>query len=194
MKDLFLFITVYIILLLAVFSVLFVSGCQENNITDPIYTESPETQTYTNIKADKNIQLDTRDYPKVIKLQQVLNLHFVPNTYFVVRGTIEVNHQVLKPVFNQAIEKYIVNVGLSVNAELNEMENDRNRWFIKEKTQETFHLIKGESTSFTQYYKVKGRNDGMQLAFKFEVDLDGVTLQSIWINIPRQHSANIVAQ
>ena len=194
MKNLFLFITVYLILLLAVFSVLFVTGCQENTITDPLSTEFPEMQGITNVTADKNIHQDYKDYPDVIKFQRVVNLPLSPNTYFVVEGKIEINHQIQNPVVGPVNEAYRVTVDLSIDAEMKEMEYGRNRWFIKENTTNTVYLAKGDRTSLVKYYKIKGRSDGMLLACNFEVTLDGVDLQEMWITFPREHSANNVAQ
>ena len=194
MKDLFLFITVYLILLLAVFSVLFVTGCQENTITDPLSTEFSEMQGITNVTADKNIPRDYKDYPDVIKFRRVVNLPLSPNTYFVVEGKIEVNHQILNPVVGPVNEAYRVTVGLSIDAEMKELECGRNCGFIKENTTNTVYLARSEATTLVKYYKVKGRNDEMLLACNFEVTLDGVALQGLWITFPKVHSANNVAQ
>ena len=86
MKNLFLFIVAI--------SILFVMGCQENAITDPLFTDSPGVQAVTSVTAEKNLPQDYKDYPDVIKFQRVVNLPYSPNTYFVVAGTIGVNHNI----------------------------------------------------------------------------------------------------
>ena len=70
MKNLILLIAVYLVLFLTVFSVLFVLGCQENAITDPLYTESPGGQVVTNETADKDIPRDFTDHPKHYKISR----------------------------------------------------------------------------------------------------------------------------
>ena len=186
MKNLFLFVVAI--------SVLFVLGCQESTITDPLSTDSPGVQAVTNVTADKNLQQDYKDYPDVIKFQRVVNLPYSPNTYFVVGGTIGVNHNIQNPGADPLNGEYRVTVGLAIDAEMKGMEYGRDRWTIKGNSTNTVYLAQDETTSLVKYFNVKGRSDGMLLACKFEVARDGVALQGMWITFPRVHSANNVAQ
>ena len=186
MKNLFLFIVAI--------SILFVMGCQENAITDPLFTDSPGVQAVTSVTAEKNLPQDYKDYPDVIKFQRVVNLPLSPNTYFVVEGKIEVNHQIQNPVVGPVNGAYRVTVGLLIDAEMKELECGRNCGFIKENTTNTVYLARAETTTLVKYYKDKGRNDEMLLACEFEVTLDGVALQGMWITFPKVHSVNNIAQ
>ena len=186
MKNLFLFFVAI--------SVLFVIGCQDSTITDPLFTESDEVLAVTNVTADKNLPQDYKKYPNIIKFKRVLNLVHSSNTYFIVAGTIEVDLKIHNPDSNPPGEEYRVTVSLAIDAEMNEMEYGRTCWFIKESTKNTVDLAKGEEISLVNYYKVKGRSDGMLLACKFEFTLDGVALQGLWITFLRVHSADNVAQ
>jgi hypothetical protein len=186
MKNLFLFIVAI--------SILFVMGCQENAITDPLFTDSPEVQAVTNVTAEKNLPQDYKDYPDIIKFQRVVNLAHSPNTYFIVAGTIKVDHKILNPASNPVNGPYRVTVSLSIDAEMKDMEYGSDIWTIKENSTNTVYLTEGETTSLVKYFKVKGRSDGMLLACNFEVTLDRVALQGMWITFARVHSANNVAQ
>jgi len=186
MKNLFLFVVTI--------SVLFVMGCQESTITDPLSTDSPGVQGVTNVTADKNLPPDYKDYPDVIEFQRVVNLPFSPNTYLVVAGTIKVNHNIQNPVTDPLNDEHCVSVNLLIDALMKEMECGSNCGFIKENTNNTVYLTKDDRISLVKYYKIKGRNDGMLLACNFEVTLDGVDLQEMWITFPKEHSANNVTQ
>jgi len=183
-----------ILLTLVAISVLFVLGCQESTITDPLSTELPETQGVTNVTADKNLPQDYKDYPDVIVFQRVLNLGNSPNTYFIVGGTIEANHNIQNLDADPLNGESRVTVGLAIDAVMKGMECGSKCGFIKEKTKNTVYLAKGETTPLVKYYKVKGRKDGMLLACEFKVTLDGVAQQGLWITFPRVHSADNVAQ
>ena len=185
MKNLFLFFVTI--------SVLFVIGCQESTITDPLVSESGEVLGVTNVTADKNHPPDYLDHPDIIKFQRVLNLSNSPNTYFVVEGTIEVNHQTQSPNADPLNGVYRVTVSLKMNAQMKELENFKDIWYIKGNTQNTVFLAKGETISLVKYYKVKGRCDGMLLACKYEITLDGVALHGMWITFSKVPSANCVA-
>ncbi len=174
-------------------SVLFVIGCQENTITDPLSTEFSETQGVTNVTAHKNQPPDYKDYPDIIKFQRVLNLPKSPNTYFVVGGTVEVNYQIQSPDADLLNGVYSVTVGLKMNAQMKEMENPKDLWYIKGNTQNTVYLARGEAISIVKYYKIKERCDGMLLACKYETTLNGVDLQGMWITFSKERSANCVA-
>ena len=84
---------------LVVFSILFVIGCQENTITDPLSTNSPGMQGITNGIAVKNV------VPGVISFENELTSPYPANTIiecFIVAGAIEVVHKVF-PVNDQLL-------------------------------------------------------------------------------------------
>jgi len=177
-----------------IFSVLFVIGCQENNITDPLSTESPKTLGVTNETADKNLLHDYKDYPDIIRFQQVVSLRNVPNIYFIVSGTIEVDFKIHNLFVDPINGTHRITVGLSMDAEMKEMEYGSDIWSIKKSTTNTVCLTNENGVSLTKYCKVKGRSDGMLLVCNFEVTLEGVAQQGMWITFPLVHSANNVAQ
>jgi len=131
-----------LLLTLVAVSVLFVIGCQENAITDPLSTNSPGLQGVTNESAVKNI---TNDIPDVIRFENVLESPYPvndPGECFIVAGIIEVDHKVwqLDPI--QPNPQYRVTVGLCIDAEMNCTTGlERNRWFIECDTENTIYLL-----------------------------------------------------
>ena len=186
MKNLFLFFVV--------FSILFVIGCQETTITDPLITDSPGVQAVTNENVDKILSKDDKNQPDIIKFQRVVNLAHSPNTYFIVTGTIKVDHKILNPASNPVNGASRVTVSLSIDAEMKDMEYGNDIWTIRGNTTNTVFLTEDDRVSITKYYKIIGRDDGMLLACDYEFTLDGVALQGMWITFPKVYSANNVAQ
>jgi len=180
---------------LVVFSILFVIGCQENTITDPLSTESSETQSITTETADKNLPQDYQDVPEIIRFEKELPSPY-PNLApksFVVAGTIEVDHKVwqLDPI--PPNPQYHVKVGLSMDAEMNSTAGqERNRWFIKGNTENTIFFTGDEVFTLTKYYTVAGRSDRMQLVCEFEVTVRGVALLDMELRLPKYRIDEII--
>jgi len=181
-------------LTLVVFSILFVIGCQENTITDPLSTESSVTQGIINVTADKNLPQDSQDVPDIIRFENELPSPYVaatPNSLpFLVTGTIEVVHKVwqLDPI--QPNPQYRVTVGLSMDAEMNSTAGlKRNPWFIKCDTENTIYFTDDESVTLTKFYTFEGRSDRMQLVVDYEVTLEGVSLKSMKLRLPKKYHA-----
>ena len=177
-----------ILLTIVALSVLFVIGCQENTITDPLSTESSGIQGVTNVTADKNLPQDHQDVPDIIRFRNELNSPYMNvGVKFIVDGTIEVDHKVwqLDPI--PPNPQYRVTVGLSMDAEMNSNTgHERNRWFIKGNTENTIYFITGDEVfTLTKYYTVQGRSDRMQLVCEFEVTLDGVSLKGMELRLPK---------
>jgi len=178
-------------LTLVAISVLFVIGCQENTITDPLSTNSPVIQSVTNGTAVKSI---TQDVPAIIRFENVLESPYPSSDpggeCFLVAGTIEVDHKVwqLDPI--PPNPQYRVVVKLCVDAEMNcTTEHERNRWFIECDTENTIYFSGDEAFTLTKYYTVKGRSDRMQLVVDYEVSIDGVALKGMELRLPKKYSA-----
>ena len=175
---------------LIVFSILFVIGCQENTITDPLSTESPGIQSVANGTVVKNI---TKDVPTIIRFENELPSPHPSNTLnecFRVAGTVQVVHKVYR-IDPAAINiQYRVTANLSMNAEMSCAKGlERNCWLIRGETDDTFYLsAEGEKAIITKYYKVKGRSDRMQLACKYGVSLDGISLIDMKLTLPSARS------
>jgi len=187
MKNLFLFFVAV--------SVLFVIGCQENSITDPLSTESPGIQGVTNETVDKDIPRDFTDHPNIIKFQKKLQPPFATfyNHTFEVGGAITFEHNV--DYLNPPGPLYRVTVNLSINAELKEeWLGGSAHWAITGETKDVIYLSGNHSIIRVKYFMLKGRRDGMELACRFGIDKDGVALIDLWLTSPEGHSINSVAE
>jgi len=187
MKNLFLFFIAI--------SILFVIGCQESAITDPLSTNSPGIQSVTNETVDKNLPRDYQDHPNIIKFQKKLEPPFTTfaNHTFEVGGAITFEHNV--EYLNPPGPLYRATVNLSIDAELKETWlGGSASWTITGETKDVIYLFGNHSVILIKYYSVKGREDGMKLAFRFGVDKDGVALIDLWLTFPRGNSIKNVTQ
>ncbi len=173
-------------ILLAVFSIAFVIGCQENTITDPLSPESPVVQAVNQNTAVKNLTPD-KDIPIVLRFENELTspyLSFYPEC-FTVAGEVAVQHKVDQLDPFPPNPQYRVTVGLSMDAELScGEETARNRWFVKTDTKNTLFLNGDVAAPLTIYYTFSGRSDRMQLGVTYSVSLDGVSITSMKLRIP----------
>ena len=195
MKNLILLIAIYLVLFLAVFSVFFVVGCQENAITDPLYSETPGGQIVTNETADKDIPQDLTDHPNIIKFQEKLKSPFTSfdKHTFEVGGTIQFEHNV--DYLNPPGPLYRVTVNLSINAELKETWlGGSTCWAITGETKDVIYLSGNHSVLLVKYFEVERRYGELTLACRFGIDKDGVTLIDLRLTLPNEHSIKNVAQ
>jgi len=181
-------------LTLVTISVLFVIGCQESAITDPLSTNSPGIQSVTNGTAVKNI---TQDVPAIIRFENVLESPYPSSDpggeFFTVAGTIEVDHKVwqLDPIPPRA--QYRVVVKLCIDAEMNSTTgHKRNPWHIACETENTIYFLGAEAFTLTKSYTVAGRSDQMQLVVDYEVSIDGVALKGMKLKLPKYRVDKIV--
>ncbi len=182
-------------LTLVAVSVLFVIGCQENAITDPLSTNSPGLQGITNESAVKNI---TNDIPVVIKFENELLspcpswVGIVPEC-FIVGGRINVDHKVFQLDPIPPNPQYRVSLKLCMDAEMKcAKENERNRWFIRCDTENIIYFTGDEVFTLTKYYRVEGRSDRMQLKVNYEVSIDGVSLKDMKLRLPKYRVEDII--
>ena len=182
-------------LILVAVSVLFVIGCQENAITDPLSANSPGLQGVTNESAVKNI---THDIPVVIRFENVLESPYpgmgtIDPECFTVDGTIKVYHKVFQLDPFPPNPQYRVTVKLCMDAEMNCTAGiERNRWFLRCDTENTIYFAGDEVIPLTKYYTVEGRSDRMQLVVNYGVTLEGVSLKSMKLRIPKYNVEKII--
>ena len=165
-----------LILFFVAVSVLFVIGCQENTITDPLSPNSP-----------KNI---TNDIPDVIKFENELQSPYSsvdPLECFIVGGRINVDHKVFQLDPIPPNPQYRVSLKLCMDAEMNcAAGNERPRWSIWCVTDNIIYFTGDEVFTLTKYYTVEGRSDRMQLVVDYEVSIDGVSLKDMKLRLPNK--------
>jgi hypothetical protein len=174
---------------LAVAFVLFVTGCQENSITDPITNESPD-----------KIQADIPDIylHGIIPLEAALaDPHHVVNSFYRISGQIAYDFRIfyMDPIPPSA-QRY-ASIYFESNADLQYFctvcppsEEDKLAGFIAD-VSEAYVPLGGNFVSLLEKtFTIQGREDGMVLKARFAVSNDRIELSAMWLALP---NANAVA-
>jgi hypothetical protein len=159
-------------LFICVAAVLFVIGCQENSITDPVSTES--------INKDQNPGPYQHGF---ISLEGMLDDPYpVMNSFYIISGEIEFEHRV--------VSQNYVSLHLLTNADLRYLctvcspsETDPLAGFISDDS-EDYLLITGSSSILEKSFTIEGREDGMVLKCRFLVTTGGIELNAMWLTLP----------
>lgn len=173
MKNLFLTI--------AVFSVLFLIGCQENSITDPISTES--------VNKDQ-ISAGTLT-SGTVSLEGLLVVPGKGQTYYSIQGVINYTHElVLLDPIPPAAQSY-VDLNLSAKANLNDVSTtERNTLSISSESEEFIYVSEEGIFILEKSFPVHGSNDGLALVCRFLVTTDGVGLIDKWLVVNAEDELN----
>ena len=163
---------------LVVFSVVFVIGCQENSITDPISIESI-TKDQTTVD------------PFTSGVTPVEGLLIVPGgfqSYYSIQGQINYTHELvlLDPI--PPAPQYYINLNLSVRALLTD--EGHNAFRISSQSEDIVYDSGDRINVLEKSFPILGRNDGMVLVCKFNVTTDGVELSSMWLRFNDDHGIN----
>ena len=165
------------------FSILFVIGCQENSITDPI----------TNEPTNK-VQQPDPSHQGTITLESMLRDPYpVMNSYFIINGEIEYQHTLvyLDPI--PPNPQYVVTLNLSVTADLTYFctvypppDEDTIAGSISNESNDEISISIWEDEIFLleKSFPIQGREDGMVLACSFTVTANGVALNEMWLELP----------
>jgi len=175
---------------LAALVILFVIGCQENSVTDPL----------PNGAANKNQNINTYNHG-IIHLQQVLNdPHPIGNSYYIVNGQIEYKHRLvfLNPI--QPATGSNVSLHLSIAAGLqyfcsvcSSPSAEELAGFISSELEENL-LITGSFSLLQKSFVIQGREDGMVLTCRFLVTTSGMELSAMRLALQNNSVAATVNQ
>ena len=165
----------------AAVAVLFVMGCQENSIIDPVLTESINKNQTTS--------------PKIIRgsipLEGILVVHGGFQTYYDIEGQINYTHELFPLDPAPPAPQYYINLNLSVRATLTD--EGHNAFRISSRSEDIVY-DSGDGTSILQKsFPVLGRNDGMVLICRFLVTTDGIELTAKWLAFNDDHGINNVS-
>ena len=174
-------------LTLVTFSILFVIGCQENSITDPLTVEPTNKVQQTDPSNQGTITLDrmlTDPYP-------------VMNSYFIINGAIEYEHTLvyLDPI--PPNPQYVVSLNLSVTADLTyfctvcePQTSDVSAGTISNESNDEISISIWEDEIFLleKSFPIQGREDGMVLKCTCHVTTIGVGLEEMWLELPDGNS------
>ena len=172
-------------LTLVTFSILFVVGCQENSITDPIPVE-PTSKVQQTVPSNKG----------TITLEGMLaDPYPVMNSYFILNGVIEYEHTLVtrEPIPPETF----VSLNLSVSADLTYLctvcstpnEDTLAGSISNESNDEIFiSMWEDEIFSLEKSFPIQGRDDGMVLVCKFFVTANGIGVDEMWLVLPEDNS------
>jgi len=169
-------------LTLVTFSLLFVIGCQENSITDPLTVE------LTN-----KVQPDPSNQGTITLDRMLRDPYPVMNSYFKINGVIEYEH---KMVYRDQIPpntQYQVYLNLSVTADFkyfctvsDPQTSDFSAGTISNESNDeiSISIWEDEIFSLEKSFPIQGREDGMVLVCKFFVTAIGIGLDEMWLELP----------
>ncbi len=154
-----------------IFSALFIIGCQENSITDPVSTES----------INKNQTTGRTITSGVIPLEGILVVPGGFQSYYSLEGQINYTHALvlLDPI--PFVPQYYINLNLSVRADLTDESNHSFR--IASKSEDNIYVFEYSRYLVVKSFPVMGRNDGLNLVCSFIVTTGGIVLYAKWLGI-----------
>jgi hypothetical protein len=164
-------------LTLVVFSVLFIIGCGESSITDPLESKgAAEVQ-----KSD-----DPLVNQGTIVLEGMIVDPSVPfNSYLQIRGGIEYVHELILVDPIPPAPQYYVSLNLSVNAELSDPYSPQDPiWPITDESTDAIYVSGDGIYLLDKTFPLRDRSDGMVLVCRFLVTTDGVGLSEMWLAVP----------
>jgi len=155
-----------------IFSALFLIGCDENSITDPVSSQSVNKL----VKRDSNVIRGT------IPLDRILVLTGLFTNYYHLSGSINYKEELFNSKPNLAELNYDVELGILVDATLTNNTstgNDANTWVIYSESQSKFYVSPEGVYILEKSYPVRGTTESLSLICKFSATTDGIALDSI---------------
>lgn len=174
-----------LLLTIVTFSVLFVIGCQENSITDPVAVDPQNKVPVT----DQLIQ------GTIILERMITDPYPVLNSYYIINGAVEYDFTIVSNKI-PPVQEYSVSLNLNIAAGLTYVctvcgeENDDDALVgnISSQSTDIITLIDDDSYILEKTYLIQGRDDGMVLHCKFIATTGGVTLEEIYLVLPENNT------
>lgn len=171
-------------LLIPLFSlvILLLIGCQENSITDPLSSQSPN-------KLQSNDGTITQGS---INLQGILEVQGSDNLTYVIDGGIEYTHELIFVDPIPAAQQYYVRLSLSTNAIIsraNDLPGNKSNT-VSSESEDIFYVSPEGIYLLEKTFYLQGSFEGMVLVLKFLVTIDGVGLNSMLLAFIDNYKAN----
>jgi len=168
-------------------SVLFVIGCQENSITDPIANEP----------VDK-VQTGTPDTYRhgIIPLEGALNDPYpIMNSYYIISGQIEYDFRIFYMDAIPPASQRSASLHFETNADLqyfctvcSPSPEDELAGFIADVSEDYVPLGGNFVSLLEKTFSIQGREDGMVLKARFLVTYHRIELSAMWLALPNANS------
>jgi len=169
-------------LTLVTFSILFVVGCQENSITDPLTVEP----------TNKVQQPDPSNQGTITLNDLLLDPSVSIENYLTISGQIDYVHRIelVDPI--PPAPQYYVSLSLSVNASLTSSTDSPNEptMVVTSESEDIMYVSEDGIYLLEKSFPIRGRveDDGMFLFCRFLVTTDGVGLNEMYLALPEGNS------
>jgi len=164
-----------------VFSVLVITGCQENSITDPITVEPTNKVQHS----------DQSNQGTIILEGMLTDPHPVMNSYYIVSGEIQYQHSLVSLDPIPPSPQYVIALDLSVTAEFKNFctvcepqSSEFSDGTISLETNDNIYVSDDGISLLEKTFPIQGREDGMVLVCRFLVTTDGLGLNEMWLELP----------
>ena len=172
-------------LTIVTFSILFIIGCQENSITDPITVEP------TN-----KVQRPDPSHNGTITLERMLTDPYpVMNSFFIINGAIKYEYNIKATYSVHHVLQYSVSLNFAISAGLtylcivcDENKEEPPAGYISNQSNDTLTLTENDTYILEKSYPVLGREDGMFLLCRFLITNEDVSLAGVSLVLPRIES------
>lgn len=159
-------------LLILVFSILILIGCQENSITDPLTTEA----------VNKN-QIPGPYQHGFISLKGMLNDPYpIGNSFYVINGQIEYEHRLVSQ--NHVSLHLLTNANLQYLCTVCSPPNSEELVGFISNDSKDYLLINESFIILEKTFIIQGRKDGMVLKCRFRVSTSTLELNAMWLALP----------
>ncbi len=163
----------------ALFLALFLLGCQENSITDPVLAGSGDKANVTSPAITSGS----------IPLEGILKVPGELNTYYSIKGSVDFTEQMSAPVTSDSPSGFAIKVTLSANGTLDDAANsvrparlEHNLWYFSSNSKDELFTSVDGKYKIEKVYQIKGRTDGMVLVCQFFVTTSSVELGGKWLS------------
>ncbi len=167
-------------LTIVTFSILFLIGCQENSVTDPV----------TNEPTNK-VQQDPSHQGTLTFERLLTDPYPVMNSYYLINGEIEYDFSLDDHNKFASVQQHTVSLNLTMSAEftyLCTVCNDNNGeilvGYINSLSNDTIVLAGNNRYILEKSYLITGREDGMVLICRVIVTTEDVSLAEIFLVLP----------
>jgi hypothetical protein len=161
---------------LVISSVVFLIGCQENSITDPVQEDLQKNDTGLDNRGTIVLEGDLAD-PRVL---------IDGAKYLTIMGAVKFKHRFEYTDAAPPAPQQYVSLSLSMNAEL----QDRNSptdviWSLSGESRDIIYVSDNIDRNYMlyKYYTIQGNDDGMRLVCRFLVTTKGVDLNEYWVQL-----------
>lgn len=169
-----------------IFTVILLTGCQGNSITDPI--EEPGTPK----SDDPAVNTGTIVLERMLRDPQP-----VMNSYYIINGQVQYQHTLyfLDPI--PPNPQYLVTLNFSVSANFTYLctvctpqSDNVTVGTISAETNDNIYIPKNGSSMLVKTFEVLGRNDGMVLKCSFLVTNNSIRINAMWLELDADPTTN----